>query len=676
MPPAAISRSSTYFPKICGNIAALYRSAFFISLLGFGCRAEDPVVTTIVVGAHELPGCPLPPSSQRVTLTLTALGPFALESSCGPYRCDVASVPLRGGGQTLGFPPTTAGVDAVAQLGQQRFGGYAERAPGGPLDVLLWPIAGPCPVYVTSDGYPGTGGGQALGYAPDHGLALIVGEDADDARAQGALTVSLRTGEVLLQPASQSPPSPVAHATLTPFGAGLLLAGGENPTRNPDPAERERFDRAYVFDAETRSFESEPVELNWDRTRHGAVTLPSGATLLVGGTAEGGLVRQLEAIFPGNSRSSILGLAALTTGRLSPVVLTLDDGRLLVGGGSAANGAPAGDVEWFSADGHTALERRALPALPNRAFIAMPGGGALSVPGCAEEGACSRWEASWLTRDYEVTTVPIPVTARCPVPERPWLAPAGGGTPLLVARYADGSSCSYRFDPWPGDYLSPADALARPRFVPELVTLDPPPNPRTSPLAVGAEAFVWLSGAAPGGVGGIRFGNRGPLSRDLLSLLTRDDAAPSRPRRLVPDRALTPPDVAAGEERLFSAEALRLRDEDARVTYWVPDTRYDDVTVTVALRSEGDDDPRDAAPVIVLGDATFGDAATPWPAPGDAPPPPGGTASVSLTRRGATVTLSSGGHSTNVPFSPGPVTVGLRRGRAPAVLTGLSVERR
>jgi hypothetical protein len=677
MPPAAISRSSTYFPKICGNIAAYHRSAFLAALLAFGCRAEEAPVTTVVVGAHELSGCRLPPSGQSVTLTLTALGPFALTSACGPERCDVVSVPLRSGGQPLGFPAETAGVDAVAKLGEALFAGYAERPKAGSLDVLLWPSAESCRVYTTTDGYPGTAGGQALGYSPEHGLVLVVGEDTDDARAQGALTVSTRTGEVALQPASASPPSPVAFATLTPFDGGLLLAGGENPTRNPDPAQRERFDRAYVFDAETRSFASEPIELNWDRTRHAAIALANGATLLVGGTAEGGLVRQLEAIFPGNSRSSILGLAALTTGRVDPTVLALDDGRLFVGGGSAANGAPVGDVEWLSGDGHSALEQRSLPAMPNRAFIAMPGGGVLSVPGCTADGACSSWEASWITRDQEVTTVPIPVTSRCPVPERPLLAPAGAGTPLLVARYAGGGTCSFRFDPWPGDYLGPADPLARPRFVPTLLELDPPPDPRVSPLPIGADAFLWVSEAAPGGVGGLRLGQRGALSRDLLSLLTRDDAAPSRPSRLVPDRAVTPPDLDAGEPRLFSGGTLELRPADAGVTYWVPDTRYDDMTASLALRAAaGGDDPRTAPPVVVLGETALGDASTPWPAPGDAAPPEGESATVLVTRRGDTVTLTNGGRSTRYAVAVGPVALGLRPGDVRARLTELLVERR
>jgi hypothetical protein len=629
----------------------------------------------VVVAAHELSGCPLPPSSQSVTLTLTALGSFPLSSSCGAERCDVASVPLRGSGRSLGFPPETTAVDARALLGEEPFAGYAERR-DSELDVLLWPTESSCPVYVATDGYPGDGGGHALGYAPEHDLVLMVGEDAEDARAQGAITVSMATGEVTLQPASQSPPAPVAFATLTSFDRGFLLAGGENPTRNADETKRERFDRAYVFDAETRVFESEPIALNWDRSHHAAVALSNGATLLIGGTAEGGLVRQLEAVFPSNSRSSILGLAALATGRLDPTALLLDDGRLFVGGGRASNGAPIGDVEWFDADGHEALEQRALPALPNRAFIGMPRGGVLSVPGCDTDGACESWEASWIDPEHAVELIPIPVTTRCPVPERPLLAPAGEGTPLLIARYRNGTACSWRFDPWPGDYRRTTDALAHARFVPEPLILDPPPNPLVSPLAVGAQTFFWVSGLTPGGIGALSVGNRGAWSRDLLSLVARDPEAPSRPLRLVPDRPVEPPDLELGERPLYAIGALSLRDADAATTFWVPDTRYDDVTVTLDLApAAGDTTSPPGLPIVLFGGSELGGPAAPWPAAPDTEGA-GASARVTIARRGASATLTSGGRTARYTIETGAVALGLRPGSAPAVLESLTVERR
>jgi hypothetical protein len=195
-----------------------------------------------------------------------------------------------------------------------------------------------------------------------------------------------------------------------------------------------------------------------------------------------------------------------------------------------------------------------------------------------------------------------------------------------------------------------------------------------SPLAVGADAFVWVSGTAPGGVGGLRLGKRGPLSRDLFSLVTRDEAAPSRPHRLVPDRPIVPPDLAAGEPRLYVNGALSLRSADAGVTYWVPDTRYEDLTMTLELEpAPGTDDPLVPLPVLVLGSTELGGSERPWPMPSSPPRDDGTRATVALTRRAGTVTLEVAGHRTSYTVDPGPEPLGLRVGAVPVVLTGLGV---
>ena len=45
-----------------------------------------------------------------------------------------------------------------------------------------------------------------------------------------------------------------------------------------------------------------------------------------------------------------------------------------------------------------------------------------------------------------------------------------------------------------------SDALARPHFVPALLELEPPPNPRVSPLSVCPEAYLWASAASRGDI--------------------------------------------------------------------------------------------------------------------------------------------------------------------------------
>ncbi|HWP05192.1 MAG TPA: hypothetical protein VNN72_05595, partial [Polyangiaceae bacterium] len=240
MPPAAISRSSTYFPKICGNIAPLQRSAFRAFLPLFACLAcgtPDARVTTLGIATHELGGpCAVSDAggSADYSLSLTALGPFPARGS------DLATnVPLDASGWELGFDARTIGVDAVAAEAASggalspQFTGHSERRRPSGLDVLLWPSGRACSL---ADGpYPGANGGQALGYSPRSGLALAAGEDVGDrtneqgAGAGSTLVFDADRGSASLVPRDGALQVPRAFATVTELGEDLLVAGGENP---------------------------------------------------------------------------------------------------------------------------------------------------------------------------------------------------------------------------------------------------------------------------------------------------------------------------------------------------------------------------------------------------------------------------------------------------------------
>src|SRR3970040_484885 len=112
MPPAAISRSSTYLPKICGNIAPAQRSSIWLFPLFLGCSEPEPIDKTLIVRVHELPSCPLPRTAQNELLPLTielhALGDFGATNQTAEFlRLDQR-------GQTLPFP---AGTRAIAARG-------------------------------------------------------------------------------------------------------------------------------------------------------------------------------------------------------------------------------------------------------------------------------------------------------------------------------------------------------------------------------------------------------------------------------------------------------------------------------------------------------------------------------------------------------------------------------
>ncbi|HEY3496379.1 MAG TPA: hypothetical protein VGK73_16885, partial [Polyangiaceae bacterium] len=357
MPPAAISRSSTYFPKICGNIpneeGSALSAALLLTLGLFSCGPLDPVVTEVPVRSHEFAtaDCRISrDSGTALSLELAALGPFR------PGAADSKIVKLNATNEPLGFSPETRGVAAVLSTPDRGgyFGYTGLRTPQG-IDVLLWPDHA-C-VLQASAGYPGTAAGPALGFSPEIEAVLVLGEDATD-NDPNALLFHTNTASVELPLHDDR-----AYATVTPFAGGFLIAGGENPSGGEGVEDRERLPNAYPYSPGTG--EGEAVTLTWDRTRHGALTLADGATVLIGGYAQTGLVRQFEAIYPESSTSKTQGLASLTVGRLEPVVTRLTDGRILVGGGSLLLGSPVGTVEWFSADATQKLAELALPGAPN-----------------------------------------------------------------------------------------------------------------------------------------------------------------------------------------------------------------------------------------------------------------------------------------------------------------------
>src|SRR3954463_10020718 len=105
MPPAAISRSSTYLPKICGNIATLHVSAAVAAWLLSGCSAPEPQKIELPLRVHSLASCPTPAPAQ---LDLGALGDFPTSNGTS------VTLPLSAQTVELGFPSRTLAVEAAA----------------------------------------------------------------------------------------------------------------------------------------------------------------------------------------------------------------------------------------------------------------------------------------------------------------------------------------------------------------------------------------------------------------------------------------------------------------------------------------------------------------------------------------------------------------------------------
>ena len=357
------------------------------------------------LGAHTLPNRPplvsaLDPSgASAARLDLTPLGDFSSTNTVSP--------PVRGASPTeLELPRATRALAAavVDDVGQP-FLGYVERRASPDLALLLWPQAEACVL----DAGPGSlalqSDGAALGYSPEARVLLIAGGGVPNAAAESVAlrTFDSGTGEYKLlsaaapgvEPAALSEPR--AFASVTPFGDKLLIAGGENPLRGQSAELAPASGTAEVFDPRTGRVEPARISLSVERSRHAAVALDSGETLLVGGRGpRGTALNALEVVSPRTGSASLASLPSLDAGRLFPVVLRLDDRRLFIAGGTSADNTPLAAMEWLSADARTHLLTRLpenLPARYDRAFAPLPGGGVLAVGGCAPsevtcESAC------------------------------------------------------------------------------------------------------------------------------------------------------------------------------------------------------------------------------------------------------------------------------------------------
>src|SRR6187551_3601330 len=105
MPPAAISRSSTYLPKICGNIGTRYVSATAGFLLLSGCSTKVSREIELPLTVHSLASCPIPTPAE---LGMGALGDFPTSNST------VESLSLTAQKEKLTFPSDTLALAASA----------------------------------------------------------------------------------------------------------------------------------------------------------------------------------------------------------------------------------------------------------------------------------------------------------------------------------------------------------------------------------------------------------------------------------------------------------------------------------------------------------------------------------------------------------------------------------
>lgn len=560
---------------------------------------------------HTLDSCPVPPVAR---VDLAALGDFTTTNHTS------ASLSLAAQSARLEFPPATQALEARAHADatDQTYIGYGERASGtgSGLDFLLWPEGTACELF-RAHGYPGKSGGEAVGYAKNSGLLLVAGSnEALSFTVVGALTFDSRTGDSRLV----DPPAlwePRAFATVSEFGSKLLVAGGEDPIHDErEPAKIS--DTAEVYDPTSRRFEENLLKLVEASTEHAATTLLSGETVLVGGRIAASEASNLiQILSPSSARAKLAG--TLRVGRRAPTLLRLSDGRLFVAGGYDASGAPVAALEWRASDASpldAPLDGTlSLPARFDRAFAALPGGAVLAVGGCIDRApavdedctiwcqhgcpplpdadTAQRYDAYWISATGALSRLDFPIGAGHPI-----LLPGSDGRPWLIANGANEAGkprpdtrALYRFDPW-------HQAFAR---VPWDLNLEPgEPVPRF--VAIGTDAFVWLSPDAEGPIlRGTRLGTRSAFSNDVALVVQRDAEDATRPAHLAPDH---PPGTSVTYDSDLGAVTFAPATSPADTPcVWITDAEYANFSAEIDFSGA-------FAPSLRLGPAIASDSAS------------------------------------------------------------------
>jgi hypothetical protein len=527
-------------------------------------------------------------------LVLTALGDFADPPA--------ASLPDPGRPSDVALPFSLQGV-ATSSISGVRGVGYAD--PPNDVHLSLWSSTESCtPV---EDVIKPSHGGQAMTAFADGTAIVVAGLDPMPMQVNdsaSALVWDTRTGEKLASARDGLFTSRRAWASATPFGNGVLIAGGI------DKGITEKvIDTAFVFrDGEFQVNES--IALGDPRSRQGATVLVDGSTLLVGGETDNhlalpSLVEVVPADDPPYGRAIIFGLGTLRTPRKDPTVLRLADDTILVAGGVDSMDQPVSTLEWFTKEGFACSSTdpcpdvQTLPTRQHRAFVALAAGGALAVG--IDSDPSTKVVVSdvwWITPKGDLQALAPLTDGQLPAFDEKLqratnirLIPGSDGSPWLWT-----GAAWFRFDPWLAAFVTPSSAPAD------------GPDDDLPIISVDPGLMVWLdreraahvgdAGTAPadGGadtldtkVRGFRYDVRGPLARDGTFALID-------PQHIVPDR---PP----GTDIQRLSDGVHLANG---ATVVIADALFADVVLQIKVRSAN-------PPAIQLGSTlAVGSDACPW----------------------------------------------------------------
>ncbi len=338
-------------------------------------------VATARLSLRDLPSCAL---AGQPPLQVRATGDFPSE------RREIdRGVP----GVLDAFPPDTRWLAIESGEGQARAGSLvALTGQDQDVEALLLPLGRSCPL---GDVLVAAPAGAALAALSGGGL-LIAGGTQFEGTAATAHAAVLPPGAALARTVEQGMLLRRAGATATAVGARVVVAGGGPDDRGSAHDAFEVYDEASgAFDiAQSANLSGGP------RREHGAVRVPDGRVLLVGGVSEVGAepLASAELIELDAGDSTLLD-ARLGVARNAPQVLLLDSGTVLVALGRDEEGQPVAEVERFDLD---ALQFEAAAMLPvhEEAAVAVLEGDRVAYVGCSgsdeEPAECELW---WLLPD-------------------------------------------------------------------------------------------------------------------------------------------------------------------------------------------------------------------------------------------------------------------------------------
>ncbi len=493
--------------------------------LGFGCSRDAEIVERPVV-VYSPRACPVAESDAYSVI----YGGGDFEPS--PERPPIARAFLRELGRSMpDLPPATRSLVVDISQREKAWRGLADVPPSGEIHVLVWPRRESC--RLTRD----VERREAMTFGVfGHHFMVAGGRARDGAQVPHTYVGDLTTGAIERLPIGMN--TRRASPSITEFRApgdapgasSALVAGGHDPDSGIADVPPRAIATAEVYvprkgaAGDVGDFAEQRIDLSEPRTRHGAVVLATGETLLVGGRGPAGPLRTMEIVDPVTRRARTAGVALMGTARENPTVLRLANGEILVAGGLDANGKELTSLEWFAPDASRATKRQVdLVTGRDRAFVALGSGGALAVMR-PPEGAPPDFKNVWLI-SAEGTLEPATTLDPTTLDTVRLFAGVEGAPALWTGRRW------LRWSPWLGI------------FEPMAESPEPARGPTLAAIANGDPGLaLWLDDRADAGlnVTGFRFSTRSRFDVVPKPLLV------AGPDGLEPDRLAIRFDAARG----------------------------------------------------------------------------------------------------------------------------------